>query len=159
MVSVLSRWTWVTSPCPEIYMWVTQQHIQLSYIYMCDVSKSVFVFQSMAELLAENYHNIWAQKKKLELESKGKAQVCVPIHPHHNHPVKLHPTIYNHFIDIWSYQLNVCKPNRTAWLADLRDKKSLIPKIKNNTILQYTWNTWFTDLFFITHYFFFRIIV
>nr|XP_021335867.1 ryanodine receptor 2 [Danio rerio] len=26
---------------------------------------------SMAELLAENYHNIWAQKKKLELESKG----------------------------------------------------------------------------------------
>ncbi|TRY59413.1 hypothetical protein DNTS_004316 [Danionella cerebrum] len=26
---------------------------------------------SMAELLAENYHNIWAQKKKLELEVKG----------------------------------------------------------------------------------------
>ncbi|XP_016377141.1 ryanodine receptor 2 [Sinocyclocheilus rhinocerous] len=26
---------------------------------------------TMAELLAENYHNIWAQKKKLELESKG----------------------------------------------------------------------------------------
>ncbi|KAG1945378.1 ryanodine receptor [Pimephales promelas] len=26
---------------------------------------------SMAELLAENYHNIWAQKKKLELEAKG----------------------------------------------------------------------------------------
>ncbi|KAL1264893.1 hypothetical protein QQF64_005248, partial [Cirrhinus molitorella] len=26
---------------------------------------------AMAELLAENYHNIWAQKKKLELESKG----------------------------------------------------------------------------------------
>ncbi|XP_056627769.1 ryanodine receptor 2 isoform X3 [Triplophysa dalaica] len=26
---------------------------------------------SMAELLAENYHNIWARKKKLELESKG----------------------------------------------------------------------------------------
>ncbi|XP_016334559.1 ryanodine receptor 2-like, partial [Sinocyclocheilus anshuiensis] len=25
---------------------------------------------TMAELLAENYHNIWAQKKKLELESK-----------------------------------------------------------------------------------------
>lgn len=42
----------------------------------------VFVFQSMAELLAENYHNIWAQKKKLELESKG------PISLHHNHPVK-----------------------------------------------------------------------
>ncbi|XP_072311661.1 ryanodine receptor 2 [Eucyclogobius newberryi] len=27
--------------------------------------------QSMAELLAENYHNIWARKKKLELEAKG----------------------------------------------------------------------------------------
>ncbi|XP_026770927.3 ryanodine receptor 2 isoform X11 [Pangasianodon hypophthalmus] len=26
---------------------------------------------SMAELLAENYHNIWAKKKKLELEAKG----------------------------------------------------------------------------------------
>lgn len=31
----------------------------------------VCVLQTMAELLAENYHNIWAQKKKLELESKG----------------------------------------------------------------------------------------
>lgn len=31
----------------------------------------VFV-QSMAELLAENYHNIWARKKKTELEAKGK---------------------------------------------------------------------------------------
>uniref|UniRef100_A0A4W6FCW0 Ryanodine receptor 2 n=1 Tax=Lates calcarifer TaxID=8187 RepID=A0A4W6FCW0_LATCA len=27
--------------------------------------------QSMAELLAENYHNIWARKKKIELEAKG----------------------------------------------------------------------------------------
>ncbi|XP_075890924.1 ryanodine receptor 2 isoform X2 [Nelusetta ayraudi] len=27
--------------------------------------------QSMAELLAENYHNIWARKKKVDLEAKG----------------------------------------------------------------------------------------
>uniref|UniRef100_A0A3B4Y787 Ryanodine receptor 2 n=1 Tax=Seriola lalandi dorsalis TaxID=1841481 RepID=A0A3B4Y787_SERLL len=27
--------------------------------------------QSMAELLAENYHNVWARKKKMELEAKG----------------------------------------------------------------------------------------
>ncbi|RVE72114.1 hypothetical protein OJAV_G00058690 [Oryzias javanicus] len=27
--------------------------------------------QSMAELLAENYHNIWARKKKMKLEAKG----------------------------------------------------------------------------------------
>ncbi|XP_031696221.1 ryanodine receptor 2-like isoform X1 [Anarrhichthys ocellatus] len=27
--------------------------------------------QSMAELLAENYHNIWARKTKMELEAKG----------------------------------------------------------------------------------------
>ncbi|KAM8876872.1 ryanodine receptor 2 isoform 3-T3 [Synchiropus picturatus] len=27
--------------------------------------------QSMAELLAENYHNIWAKEKKMELEAKG----------------------------------------------------------------------------------------
>lgn len=25
----------------------------------------------MAEMMAENYHNIWAKKKKMELESKG----------------------------------------------------------------------------------------
>lgn len=29
----------------------------------------------MAELLAENYHNIWAQKKKLELEAKGLSDI------------------------------------------------------------------------------------
>lgn len=27
--------------------------------------------QGMVEVVAENYHNIWAKKKKLELESKG----------------------------------------------------------------------------------------
>lgn len=26
----------------------------------------------MVEVVAENYHNIWAKKKKLELESKGR---------------------------------------------------------------------------------------
>ncbi|XP_072559363.1 ryanodine receptor 2 isoform X3 [Paramormyrops kingsleyae] len=31
---------------------------------------------SMAELLAENYHNIWAKKKKMELESKDKNLLC-----------------------------------------------------------------------------------
>lgn len=28
-------------------------------------------FKAMAEMMAENYHNIWAKKKKMELESKG----------------------------------------------------------------------------------------
>lgn len=28
----------------------------------------------MAELLAENYHNIWARQKKMELEAKGNRQ-------------------------------------------------------------------------------------
>lgn len=44
----------------------------------------------MVEVVAENYHNIWAKKKKLELESKGEpgsrcplqkvswGQVCFP---------------------------------------------------------------------------------
>lgn len=31
--------------------------------------------QSMAEQLAENYHNTWGRKKKLELQSKGVAAV------------------------------------------------------------------------------------
>lgn len=28
--------------------------------------------QSMAEQLAENYHNTWGRKKKLELQAKGR---------------------------------------------------------------------------------------
>lgn len=35
--------------------------------------------QAMAELLAENYHNIWATKKKMDLEAKGKYSTT---HPH-----------------------------------------------------------------------------
>lgn len=27
--------------------------------------------QGMVETVAENYHNIWAKKKKMELDSKG----------------------------------------------------------------------------------------
>lgn len=34
----------------------------------------ILYFQSMAELLAENYHNIWARQKKMELEAKGNRQ-------------------------------------------------------------------------------------
>lgn len=30
-----------------------------------------FSTQSMAEQLAENYHNTWGRKKKLELQAKG----------------------------------------------------------------------------------------
>lgn len=40
----------------------------------CDiVLLLLFFFQSMAELLAENYHNIWARKKKIDLEAKGRS--------------------------------------------------------------------------------------
>lgn len=35
------------------------------------VSKIHFCSQSMAEQLAENYHNTWGRKKKMELQSKG----------------------------------------------------------------------------------------
>lgn len=35
----------------------------------------------MVEVIAENYHNIWAKKKKLELESKGE--------PGSQHPPKV----------------------------------------------------------------------
>uniref|UniRef100_A0A8K9UIP4 Ryanodine receptor 2 n=1 Tax=Oncorhynchus mykiss TaxID=8022 RepID=A0A8K9UIP4_ONCMY len=45
-------------------------HISPSLVINLSVSY-VHSFQSMAELLAENYHNIWAKKKKLELEAKG----------------------------------------------------------------------------------------
>jgi len=30
----------------------------------------------MAEQLAENYHNTWGRKKKLELQAKGKMALC-----------------------------------------------------------------------------------
>uniref|UniRef100_A0A5F8GQR1 Ryanodine receptor 2 n=1 Tax=Monodelphis domestica TaxID=13616 RepID=A0A5F8GQR1_MONDO len=33
--------------------------------------KFLCFFKAMAEMMAENYHNIWAKKKKLELEAKG----------------------------------------------------------------------------------------
>uniref|UniRef100_A0A8C5JC31 Ryanodine receptor 2 n=1 Tax=Junco hyemalis TaxID=40217 RepID=A0A8C5JC31_JUNHY len=33
--------------------------------------KNFVLFSAMAEMMAENYHNIWAKKKKLELEAKG----------------------------------------------------------------------------------------
>lgn len=42
----------------------------------CEVS-----FQSLAELLAENYHNIWARKKKGDLEAKGKHKTVPPPPP------------------------------------------------------------------------------
>lgn len=34
--------------------------------------------QSMAEQLAENYHNTWGRKKKLELQSKGVTAAVFP---------------------------------------------------------------------------------
>uniref|UniRef100_A0A8C0ZIJ0 Ryanodine receptor 2 n=1 Tax=Cyanistes caeruleus TaxID=156563 RepID=A0A8C0ZIJ0_CYACU len=33
--------------------------------------KNLVLLSAMAEMMAENYHNIWAKKKKLELEAKG----------------------------------------------------------------------------------------
>lgn len=33
----------------------------------------------MVEVVAENYHNIWAKKKKLELESKGEPGSRCPL--------------------------------------------------------------------------------
>lgn len=56
----------------------------------------------MAEQLAENYHNTWGRKKKLELEAKGENPrgcpqpcghpPCVPTPPHHGHPVDPTPS-------------------------------------------------------------------
>uniref|UniRef100_A0AAZ1Y3U1 Ryanodine receptor 2 n=1 Tax=Oreochromis aureus TaxID=47969 RepID=A0AAZ1Y3U1_OREAU len=44
---------------------------QASQVYMNTSHVNHLLLQSMAELLAENYHNIWARKKKLELEARG----------------------------------------------------------------------------------------
>lgn len=51
-------------------LWVIRR-IEMCSLTEPDVFNIVFV-QSMAELLAENYHNIWARKKKMELEAKGR---------------------------------------------------------------------------------------
>lgn len=56
----------------------TYRYDRLSLNPLCYViiSLSIIIFciclQSMAEQLAENYHNTWGRKKKLELQSKGK---------------------------------------------------------------------------------------
>lgn len=54
---------------------------RIGLIFWLDVCQepncSIYLFplsvQSMAEQLAENYHNTWGRKKKLELQSKGKS--------------------------------------------------------------------------------------
>lgn len=50
----------------------------------CSVTEShtfnIVFLQSMAELLAENYHNIWARKKKMELEAKGGYNTSHTVH-------------------------------------------------------------------------------
>lgn len=52
-------------------------------------------FQALAELLAENYHNIWAKKKKVDLEAKGKYN---NVHTH-THTHTLFVFIFTKFIN------------------------------------------------------------
>uniref|UniRef100_A0A3Q2W3J5 Ryanodine receptor 2 n=1 Tax=Haplochromis burtoni TaxID=8153 RepID=A0A3Q2W3J5_HAPBU len=60
------------SQASQVYMNATHSYISFSPrpTDMSNVTLSRDL-QSMAELLAENYHNIWSRKKKLELEARG----------------------------------------------------------------------------------------
>uniref|UniRef100_A0A3P9BDB2 Ryanodine receptor 2 n=1 Tax=Maylandia zebra TaxID=106582 RepID=A0A3P9BDB2_9CICH len=50
----------------------SQVYMNTTHSYICSrVHVKHLLLQSMAELLAENYHNIWSRKKKLELEARG----------------------------------------------------------------------------------------
>lgn len=40
-------------------------------IAMANSNNTICLFKSMAEQLAENYHNTWGRKKKMELQAKG----------------------------------------------------------------------------------------
>lgn len=45
--------------------------LSLSGIYHEQADLVTICMQSMAEQLAENYHNTWGRKKKVELQAKG----------------------------------------------------------------------------------------
>lgn len=56
---------------PETCRYICKCHIGLSYKLIPLIFVHCISEQSMAEQLAENYHNTWGRKKKLELQSKG----------------------------------------------------------------------------------------
>lgn len=56
----------------NVFLTLTEKRLLLCE-YSIDMLR--FGMQSMAEQLAENYHNTWGRKKKLELQAKGK-RVC-----------------------------------------------------------------------------------
>lgn len=56
---------------PETCRYICKSHIGLSYKLIQLIFVLCISEQSMAEQLAENYHNTWGRKKKLELQSKG----------------------------------------------------------------------------------------
>lgn len=60
--------TWLS---PETCRYICASHIDLSYNFILFILVLSTSEQSMAEQLAENYHNTWGRKKKLELQSKG----------------------------------------------------------------------------------------
>lgn len=60
--------TWLS---PETCRYICASHIDLSYNFILFKLVLYTSEQSMAEQLAENYHNTWGRKKKLELQSKG----------------------------------------------------------------------------------------
>uniref|UniRef100_A0A8C3VFW9 Ryanodine receptor 2 n=1 Tax=Catharus ustulatus TaxID=91951 RepID=A0A8C3VFW9_CATUS len=46
-------------------------HFPKNFVLVSINNNSLYFPKAMAEMMAENYHNIWAKKKKLELEAKG----------------------------------------------------------------------------------------
>lgn len=79
MDSVLLRWTCTTSLYLESCRFVLRLFniLQCRMIFLIKTALRVFSsLQSMVEMVAENYHNIWAKKKKTELISKGVVENC-----------------------------------------------------------------------------------
>lgn len=84
MDSALLRWTCTTSLYLESCRFVQcllQSVLQCTMIFLIQTALYMFFFfflflQSMVEMVAENYHNIWAKKKKTELISKGVVENC-----------------------------------------------------------------------------------
>lgn len=94
-----------------------------TYVCCCkllrwDGQNSSFIrLQSMAEQLAENYHNTWGRKKKLELQAKGELGFLRGCSENKN--MNCFPEVWQHF---YSYRRWNSSSAGALWHSDGKGK-------------------------------------